>query len=235
MPLIPLIPGVGMGGGGPAVLVAESGAITITGTAATLLVGREVSAAAGAITITGTAASLEAGRVLSASAGSVAISGTATSLEAGRVLACAAGTVTITGGDASFAYQQVVTPSGQGGNVVGMAAVGGFGEERRPHLPRLVAGLGRPRADAAITIPTAVLIGSETVIVAPSGAIVLPGVLASACQSLSPARVWLPSATIPTWRADRLQYIRQREDAWITGMDDPDLDAMFDPERSVYA
>lgn len=81
-------------------LTADPGAVTITGTAATLRAARRLAADAGAESITGTAASLKYGRLLSAGAGSVLINGTAATLlysGANKVLAANAGVYSITG------------------------------------------------------------------------------------------------------------------------------------------
>lgn len=93
----------GAGAVGAYTLAADPGSYSITGTAASLVVGRVVVADAGTVAITGTDASLARGYVLVADAGSVAITGVAADLLTGRVVGADAGAVAITGTDAALA------------------------------------------------------------------------------------------------------------------------------------
>jgi hypothetical protein len=109
-----------------AVLDADAGSYSVTGAAASLEVGRQVSADAASYTLTGQAASLEFGRQivaatvaytisgqaatfdrtyeLGAAAGSYSLTGTAAGLEFGRLLDAEAGAYTITGVDATLTH-----------------------------------------------------------------------------------------------------------------------------------
>ena len=92
-------------GGTAYTLAADSGAFTLTGTAASLLAGRKLTADAGSFTLTGTAANTLFGRKLTAEAASFALTGTDAALKAGRLLSAEAGAFTLTGTDATLTYE----------------------------------------------------------------------------------------------------------------------------------
>lgn len=90
------------GGGAPS-MVADPGAQTITGVAATTTVGRALSAVAGSLTLSGQAATTSVGRAVSADAGSHAVSGQAATTLVDRLLSANSGAYTNSGIDASLA------------------------------------------------------------------------------------------------------------------------------------
>lgn len=88
-------------------LAANGGSYSITGTAATLERGRELSADGGTYAITGTAAALERGREVAANGGAYIVTGTNASLELGRELLAAGDSYTISGTDATLVKASV--------------------------------------------------------------------------------------------------------------------------------
>jgi hypothetical protein len=78
-------------------LTASGGTYTISGTAATLAVGRKVSASSGTYTISGTAAGLKATRKLSVANGTYSINGSSATLSKGYTLSVSGGSYVITG------------------------------------------------------------------------------------------------------------------------------------------
>lgn len=94
-------------------LTADSGTFTLTGTAASLEVGRVLSAASGSFALTGTAASLEVGREVNADSGTFTLAGQDASLEVGRRLVAESGTFTFSGQTAGlFVGRELSAESG---------------------------------------------------------------------------------------------------------------------------
>lgn len=106
-------------GGGAYEVDADAGSYAITGTAATLKLGRKVAAAAGSYTTTGSAATLKRAFLLSASAGSYAVSGTdaAVSITA-KVVAAGAGSYAVTGSAAGLSITAKVLEASAGSYAV---------------------------------------------------------------------------------------------------------------------
>lgn len=96
-------------GGNHYTLTADPGAVSVSGTAASLRVGRLLTGAAGAYTVSGTAAGLYRGYPLSAGAGAFSVSGTAAGLRASRNLAAAAGAYSVSGTAAGIRASRLLT------------------------------------------------------------------------------------------------------------------------------
>jgi hypothetical protein len=111
-----------LGGLSAAVLDADAGSYTQTGTAASLEVGREVGAAAGTYAVTGTAATLRRTARVSADGGSYAVVGTAATLKRGYQLVVDAGLYAVTGTGAGVLKGSRVTAAGGSYAVSGSAA-----------------------------------------------------------------------------------------------------------------
>lgn len=109
-------------GGTAYTMAADAGSYALTGTAATLRVGRVVAASAGSYTLTGTTAALRATRSVTAGAGSYALAGTAASLRAARTVAAASGAYTITGAAAGLAIGYRVGAAAGSYTLTGTAA-----------------------------------------------------------------------------------------------------------------
>lgn len=97
-------------------LTASSGSFAVTGTAATLKVGRVLAASSGSFAATGAAATLRKGFTLSASSGSVQITGSAASLKIGRVLQAGSGSVAVTGTAATLSISSNKTLQADSGS-----------------------------------------------------------------------------------------------------------------------
>jgi len=89
---------------GPAPLDAGGGSFAVSGTAASLELGRKVAAASGSFAISGTAATLKKNLPLVAGSGTFAVTGTAATLRHAYKLAADAGSFAISGTAASFAF-----------------------------------------------------------------------------------------------------------------------------------
>ena len=89
-------------GGGAFSVAANGGSYSITGTAASLEVGKLVSAGSGSYAISGTAASLEHSYPLTASGGSYVVSGSAASLLHSSLVSAGSGVYTISGAAATL-------------------------------------------------------------------------------------------------------------------------------------
>lgn len=89
-------------------LDAESGSVTITGTAAGLRASRTLVAGQGSVVVTGTAATLKASRVIDAESGEVLITGTDAILSTGYVLSAEEGLFEITGTPATLLVSRVL-------------------------------------------------------------------------------------------------------------------------------
>lgn len=83
-------------------LAADPGSYALTGTAATLKVGRAVAAAAGSYSLSGTAATLRRNLPLIAGAGSYSLTGAAATLKHGWVVAAGAGSYALSGSAATL-------------------------------------------------------------------------------------------------------------------------------------
>ena len=94
-------------GGGGATITGDSGSYTLTGTAATLKVGRKLTADSGTYSLTGTDVAFKRGYALSAESGTYTVSGTAVDLKAGRKLTADSGSYTLTGTDVTLNYSPV--------------------------------------------------------------------------------------------------------------------------------
>ena len=90
--------------GGGATSTGDSGSYTLTGTAATLKVGRKLTADSGTYSLTGTDVAFKRGYALSAESGTYTVSGTAVDLKAGRKLTADSGSYTLTGTDVTLNY-----------------------------------------------------------------------------------------------------------------------------------
>jgi uncharacterized protein YsxB (DUF464 family) len=104
-------------GGSTYTLAADAGSYAMTGTAASLELGREVVAATGSYTLTGAAIALELGREVTADAGSYLLTGSAASLELGREIVAAIGSYLLTGAVVTLTYSGaevvIVTDTGK--------------------------------------------------------------------------------------------------------------------------
>lgn len=103
-------------------LTATSGAVAITGTAATLKVGRVVSAGSGAESITGTAVTLRKNVPITAASGSVVIAGTAAGLRATRKVTASSGSTAIAGTAAALKRTLKVTATSGSESITGTNA-----------------------------------------------------------------------------------------------------------------
>jgi hypothetical protein len=157
---------VGAGAVGAYTLTADLGTVAITGTDATLAVGRVVVADLGSIAITGTDATLARGYSLVADLGTVAITGADAGLVAGRVVAADLGAVTLTGADATLARGSVLVADAGTVTLTGADAALSLGYG-------IVAGLGT----VAITGTDAALLRGY-VVAADAGAVSITGVAA---------------------------------------------------------
>lgn len=81
----------------PAIIVAQSGSVSISGTSANLKRALRLSASAGAIIVSGQSVTLRRSLKLTAQSGSTAVSGQTTAMLVGRKLGSATGTVAVTG------------------------------------------------------------------------------------------------------------------------------------------
>lgn len=103
-------------------ITAEGGSYAISGTAASLELGRVLTAAAGSYLLSGTAAALTAGSVLAAGAGSYTLSGTDAALDRTYVLAAEAASYSISGSAASLLHDFIITADGASYVVTGADA-----------------------------------------------------------------------------------------------------------------
>jgi hypothetical protein len=90
------------------ILNAEAGSYALTGSAATLLLGRAVVAATGVYTLTGAGATFVLGKVMNAAAGSYALTGSAATLLWARAVNAAAGVYSLTGAAATLSRGRVL-------------------------------------------------------------------------------------------------------------------------------
>jgi hypothetical protein len=110
------------GGLANAVLDAEAGSYSVSGTTASLEYGREVAAASGTYALTGAAASLERGYLVVAAGGSYALTGTAAALRHGYRVGSASGTYTLTGASATVLANRLLVALGGSYAITGTAA-----------------------------------------------------------------------------------------------------------------
>lgn len=110
------------GGSGPDPLTAQSGAISIGGSAATLRFDRRLGAQAAAITLSGTPASLEYHRALVAQAGATTITGGSATLRLRRRVAAQPGAVSLAGTSAQLARGLVLSASAGAVTLTGTTA-----------------------------------------------------------------------------------------------------------------
>jgi poly(3-hydroxybutyrate) depolymerase len=110
-------------------LAADAGSYTVTGTAASLEMGREVVAGTGSYAVTGTAASLEYGREAAADAGTYAVTGTAASLEYGFEVVAGAGSYALTGTAATLQINLPLTADAGSYAITGTDAALEYGRE----------------------------------------------------------------------------------------------------------
>jgi len=103
-------------------LTANPGSGALTGTAATLEVGRVLGATAGSFTESGTAATLWRSRILTAAGATSALAGTAATLEVGRVLGAAAGSFVEAGSAATLTVGRVLSAEAGSFALAGTAA-----------------------------------------------------------------------------------------------------------------
>lgn len=108
--------------GGAYTLTAGSGSFSLTGTAATLKVGRVLSCGSGSFALSGTAATLKSGKVLAAASGSYALTGTAATLKAGRLLSAASGTYAVSGTAADLRKSAILAATSGSFALTGTAA-----------------------------------------------------------------------------------------------------------------
>lgn len=101
------------GGGASYTLTANAGSYALTGSSASLSVGRKITADAGTYSITGSSATLSAGRQITANAGTYSITGGSAALSVGRKITANAGTYSISGGTAALSVGRKIT--GQAG------------------------------------------------------------------------------------------------------------------------
>ncbi len=85
-------------------LVANSAAIALSGTTATLRLSKTLTAQSGAVTLAGQQATLRTARSLTANSGSVTLAGTQANIRLARLLAGNSGTVTLAGQTATLTY-----------------------------------------------------------------------------------------------------------------------------------
>jgi hypothetical protein len=102
-------------------LAATEGAYVLTGTVATLAVGRQMAANAGAYSLTGADAGLALVRGLIAESGGYSLAGTDAGLAVDRLLAAEAGEYLLTGADADLetGAEEPVTPPAEEGVLFG--------------------------------------------------------------------------------------------------------------------
>ncbi len=111
------------GGGGPTyTLTCDAGSYSLTGTDATLTVGRTIDCDAGSYAVTGTDAALTVGRTIVAEAGSYTVAGTDADLTVGRTISADAGTYTLTGTDAGLTVARVLDAASGTYTLTGTAA-----------------------------------------------------------------------------------------------------------------
>jgi hypothetical protein len=111
-----------LGGVAGAVLEAEAGSYSVSGTAASLEYGRVLAANAGAYALTGTAASLEHGYRVSAESGTFALTGTAATVLAARTMAASAGSFAVSGTAVTVRVTRLVSVESASYVVTGQAA-----------------------------------------------------------------------------------------------------------------
>jgi len=109
-------------GGGATTLTADSGSYSVTGTAASLEIGRKVAANSGSYAITGTAANLHRGFPMAAASGSYAVTGTAATLLKGSTVSATSGSYTINGTTASLEFNRKLTAGSGSYSVTGTDA-----------------------------------------------------------------------------------------------------------------
>ncbi len=98
------------GGGGPTyTLTCDAGSYSLTGTDATLTVGRTIDCDAGSYAVTGTDAALTVGRTIDCDAGSYAVTGTDAALTVGRTIVAEAGSYTVAGTDADLTVGRTIS------------------------------------------------------------------------------------------------------------------------------
>jgi hypothetical protein len=90
-------------------LTCDAGALSLTGTNASLLASRILSAEAGAFALSGTDAGLFADRILSAEAGTIILSGTDAGLQYNRIMGCDAGALVLSGVDIGLFANRVLS------------------------------------------------------------------------------------------------------------------------------
>lgn len=96
-------------GGGAFTLTADAGSYAVTGTDATLKVGRKVAANTDAYAVTGTDATLKVGYKVAANTDAYTVTGTDATLKVGYKIAANTDAYTLTGQDASLLYGYTVT------------------------------------------------------------------------------------------------------------------------------
>lgn len=111
-------------GGGPTdyPITAGAGSYTLTGTAATLKVGRKVAAASGSYALTGTAATLKLGKTIAAAAGSYSLTGQPATLRRTRLLGAGSGSYALSGTAATLKATKLVAANGGTYTLTGTAA-----------------------------------------------------------------------------------------------------------------
>ncbi|HUW17405.1 MAG TPA: hypothetical protein VMW94_10035 [Actinomycetes bacterium] len=88
--------------GAPYTLECATGALTLTGVAAGITVGRNLACTTGALTLTGNDATPKVGRKLVCASGALVLTGTDTGVTVARKLSCTTAALTLTGNDANI-------------------------------------------------------------------------------------------------------------------------------------
>lgn len=111
-------------GGGPTnyPITAGAGSYALTGTAATLKVGRKVAAAAGSYALTGTAATLKLGKTIAAAAGSYSLTGQPATLRRTRLIGAGSGSYALSGTAATLKATKLIAANGGTYTLTGTAA-----------------------------------------------------------------------------------------------------------------
>jgi hypothetical protein len=92
-------------------LTVDSGALSLSGTASSLEMGRKLAASAGSLSLSGTAMNPEMGRKLGADSGSLSLLGIAMSPEMGRKLGADSGSLSLSGTAMTPLHDKIFVPS----------------------------------------------------------------------------------------------------------------------------
>jgi hypothetical protein len=108
-------------------LTADGAALTLTGTAASLLFGRKLAAVSGSLALTGTDAGLLFKRLFAAGSGSFALGGADAGFRVGKTMAATGGSFTLAGTDVGFRTTRIIAADGGAVALTGVDAGLRFG------------------------------------------------------------------------------------------------------------